>query len=363
MRWITLVVWILTGCASQLPACEPGEAPGELARAAYGGVARAIERGDAPNTTSILVMRAGAIQYEAYFDGADAATLHDVRSTSKSLTALVLGSAISEGLLPGVDARVFDYFPDRSPFEYDGPVKRAITIADLLTMSSAFDCDDDVPSSPGNEEHMYPEADWTRWVLDLPIQKDYARDPSGRGPWHYCTAGTFLLGQVLERATRVPAEAYFTTHLFSPLGITRWKFSRSPTAELMAGGQLQITTRDLARIGWLVLEEGRWQGKQVVDRDWIRQSLTRRRHALLDQEYGYQFWWQTYHHRCGTTDAWFMSGNGGNQVAMFRELGAVVVVTRTHYNQKGMHAQTKALIETEILPELACGDRAQRGSD
>ena len=127
-------------------------------------------------------------------------TLHDARSTGKSITALAVGIAIGRGVLPGVDAKVFPYLADLQPFAGAGPLKDAITVEDLLTMSSALDCDDDDPRNPGNEENMYPQPAWARWAVDLPTRADYRRDASGRGPWHYCTAGTFLLGQVLQRA-------------------------------------------------------------------------------------------------------------------------------------------------------------------
>lgn len=318
------------------------------------GVAGAIARGDAPDTTSVLVMRGATITYEHYFAGATAETLHDTRSATKSLTALTVGIAVDRHVLPGLAAPAFGYLTDLQPFAHDDPAKAAITIEDLLTMSSALDCDDNADASPGNEENMYPRPRWARWAVDLPVRVDYQRDAAGRGPWHYCTAGVFLLGQIVQRAAGQPIDQFMAQHLFAPLGISRWEFPKSPAGELMTGGGLRLRTRDLAALGRMVLAQGAWNGQQVVPAAFVRAALTAHRDALDGQRYGYLFWSRSYQTPCGTTPGWLMSGNGGNAIVIFAELDAVVVVTRTHYRSKGMHQQTARLIEEQILPELAC---------
>jgi CubicO group peptidase (beta-lactamase class C family) len=325
-------------------------------------VAAALARGEAPNTTSVLVMRGGAIDYEGYFGGTGSETLQDPRSVGKSVTALAVGVAIGRGAIPSVQAPAFGYLRDVAPDP--GPVKAAITIEDLLTMSSALDCDDNDAASPGGEERMYPRPRWLPWVAALGVQKDYRRDDRGRGPWHYCGAGSFLLGQIVARATGQPVERFIAQHLFAPLGIRRWTFARSPAGEVLTAGQLLLRTRDLAALGWLVRSEGRWQGQQVVPASFVRQALTAaRKTPFFDEDYGYQFWRHRYRSPCGDQLAWQMSGNGGNKVVMLDDLDAVVVVTRTHYNRgAAMHRQTKQLIERHILPEL-CRAKAASGRE
>src|SRR5215831_12287598 len=201
----------ITLCLIMCLACR-GKPPGF---AGFAGVAAALDRGVAPKTTSVLVMRGDSIVYEQYFNGATAATLHNTRSATKSLTALAVGIAIDRGALPGVDAPAFGYLADLRPFAGAGPIKDAITIEDLLTMSSALDCDDDDSKSPGNEESMYPQPVWARWAADIPVRADYQRDATGRGPFHYCTAGTFLLGQIVQRAARQPIDQFMAANLFT----------------------------------------------------------------------------------------------------------------------------------------------------
>lgn len=338
------------------PAAPAAAAGSKPAGARFASVAAAIERGDAPKTTSVLAMRGGEIIYEGYFNGATADTLHDTRSVGKSITSLAIGAAIARGALPGVSARAFPYLADLQPIAHAGPLKDQITIEDLLTMSSALDCDDNDEKSPGNEENMYPLSSWARWAVDLPVRASYRRDATGRGPWAYCTAGTVLLGQILQRATKQPVDAFIAEHLFAPLGIQKWEFAKSPTGEIMTGGGLRLRTRDYAALLWMLRAGGRHNNTQVVPASYVKAALTVHRTAFpeVPQDYGYLLWHRTYHTRCGDFPAWFMAGNGGNALAIVESLDAVVAVTRTHYNQgRKMHAQTAAIIEQHLLPELA----------
>jgi CubicO group peptidase (beta-lactamase class C family) len=321
------------------------------------GLRAAETKGDFPRLTSVLVVEDSKTLAEAYFNGADPETLHDTRSATKSVTALAVGIAIGEGKIPFVDAPAFGFLADLKPFAHDGPLKSQITVADFLSMSSALDCNDDDPQSPGNEENMYPKPAWARWAVDVPVKAGYARDSSGRGPFSYCTAGTFLLGQILQRATGVEVGRYVEEKLFKPLGIARWQWPRSPAGEVMTGGGLRLRSRDLAKIARMVLEGGKWEGKQVVPAQWIASALTVHRAANPAQDYGYLFWRRDYETGCGKVSGWFMSGNGGNAIVMFQTLKAAAVVTRTHYNSKGMHQQTVRLLEEHVLPQLACAAR------
>jgi CubicO group peptidase (beta-lactamase class C family) len=165
----------------------------------------------------------------------------------------------------------------------------------------------------------------------------------------------FLLGQILQRAAHQPVDQFMATHLFAPLGITRWEFARSPSGEPMTGGGLRLSSRDLATLARLVRDGGKAGGAQVVPAAFVRAATTVHRPALPGQDYGYLFWHRVYHASCASAEGWFMSGNGGNAIVMLPALDAIVVITRTRYNTKGMHQQTVKLIEDEILPSLACG--------
>ena len=352
MAFTLLAVMRRSIAVALIVACSSPKAP-EVTQPRFAGIAEAIARGDAPETKSVLVMQRGEVVHEAYFAGADAETLHDTRSVGKSITALAVGIAIDKGVLPGVNASAFAYLTNLAPFAHDGALKQAITVEDFLTMSSALDCNDDDARNAGNEANMYPQENWSRWAVDLAVQQDYQRDANGRGPWHYCTAGTFLLGHVLERAAKQRVDAFIAEQLFAPLGITKWEFTRSPSNEVLTGGMLRLRSRDLGAIMELVRKRGAHGGKQIVPAAFVDAALTVHRNAFPKQDYGYLFWHRTYHTSCGDYPAWYMSGNGGNAVVAVPALDAVVVVTRTHYNQgRRMHDQTTALVENQILPGL-----------
>ena len=325
--------------------------------------AAAINGDDFPGTTSVLLLQGSEKLREAHFGGTTADTLHDVRSVTKSVTSLGVGIALADGKIPSVDALAFSFLSDLSPFANGGVLKSEITIKDLLTMSSSLDCDDDDPQSPGNEENMYPRERWVRWAVDLPTKPGYLRDPQGRGPFAYCTAGVFLLGQILERATGERVDRYLEERLLAPLDIQRFEWRHSPSGEVATGGQLRLTTRDLAKLGRLVLNDGRWQGRALLPKTWIDAALTVqvKPNQAIDPlgklGYGYLFWQRDYATPCGRTSGWYMSGNGGNHVVILRDLDAVAVVTSVSYNTKGMHEKTTRLLETQAFPALSCPTR------
>lgn len=308
----------------------------------------------APKTTSVLIVAGGALVYEAYFRDGSVDHLNDTRSATKSVTSLAVGAAIADGKIASTDANVLELFSDLRPIAFDDKVKRRITIADLLTMSSALACNDDDAASPGNEDKMHPNRVWTRWAIDLPTDAWYRRDSAGLGPWHYCTAGAFLLGQIVQRSVGAPTDRFVERRLFEPLAITRYEWQFSPSGEPMTGGGLRLRSRDLAKLALLVHRHGMWDGQVVVPATFIDQALTVQRHAYPGQDYGYLFWRRAYKTRCGESEGWYMAGNGGNAILSFRDLDAVVVVTRTNFNQRGMHQQTQALLEDYILPAIPC---------
>ncbi len=321
------------------------------------GLPVAIAHGDYPKTTSVLVVRKGTLAYEGYFGEGSVDLLNNTRSATKFFTALAVGDAIRDHALPSEQAQAFAYLSDLKPFRNDTPEKEAITLQDMMTMSSALDCNDNDDASPGNEDRMHEQQNWTRWAVDLPTMKGYARDASGLGPWRYCTVNAVLTGQAVQRATHTPIDRYIEDSVMKPLGIAKWNWSYSPAHETMAGGGLELRARDLAKVAWMLVDAGRWNGKQIVPQSWIEAAFTVRRPANDGQGYGYFIFENALKTNCGLTPAWYMAGNGGSQIVMLRDLQAAVVVTRTAYNVHGTAAQTKDLLTRYVLPALPCGAR------
>jgi CubicO group peptidase (beta-lactamase class C family) len=331
-------------------------ASGRLDHAALRAFEQALAKGDAPKTTSAIIVLNGDLAYEKYWNEGGPDVANDTRSATKSLTAMALGLAIADRKIRTVDEPAFAYLRDLEPFANDTPAKRAIKIADLLTMSSALDCDDN-NDTPGNEENMYPKESWARFTVDLPLKQGWTRDATGRGPWAYCTAGTFLLGQIIQRATGERIDRYVEKRVLKPLGVTTHRWDASPSGEIQTGGGLELTSRDLAKLAWMMTDTGRFQGRQILAKEWVRDMLTVRRDAFADMKYGYQYWQRSYPSKCGPVEAWFMAGNGGNHILSIPSLKAAVLITRTAYNTRGMHQQTIAALEKFLIPALPCSTR------
>lgn len=261
--------------AADWPTARPEEV--QLSGRRLSEMDAAIRAGTFKRITSVLVVRHGRLAWESYYDG-DAGTLRNTRSATKTVTGMLVGIAIDRGFLPGVDAPVLPYFPDkRARLANPDPRKEKITVEDLLTMSSALECDDWNEYSRGNEERMYLLEDWIQFTLDLPIRgyapwvRRPADSPHGR-TFSYCTAGAVTLGGLLERAAHMTVPEFAARYLFSPLGVGKVEWQFSSSGQAMTGGGLGMTSRDLARLAELYLDRAMWSGTRILPEPWVETS-------------------------------------------------------------------------------------------
>ena len=366
------------GAASSAPAAPPAAASGwsegsleavGLSAAPLRRMEEAVRSGELVKVSAVLIARHGKLVYERYFGGNTAASLLNTRSATKTVTSMLIGIAVDQGLLPGVDAPVLPFFHDLEPVKNPDPRKQQLTVEDLLTMSSALDCDDSIAASPGNEDRMHEVDDWLRFALDLPIAAAPSRQPlppaALSGPpasraaaasatgrtFRYCTAGVVLLGGVLERAAGATVADFARRNLFGPLGIAKAEWQFSPRGQAMTGGGLGLRGRDLLALGQLYAGGGVWQRRRLVSERWVRVSTAPhvRVEDQPDTEYGYLWWLHPFESGGKTYAAYSMAGNGGNKVAVFPDLDMVVVVASTNYNARGMHQQTERMLADYIL--------------
>jgi CubicO group peptidase (beta-lactamase class C family) len=369
MRWTAALCFVLVvpGCGvSPAQVAEDTKQPAKdgwviaspesvgLSAAPLQAMEKSIRAGEFKKIGSVLIARRGKLVYETYFEG-DASTLRDTRSATKSITDVLVGIAIGEHKLSGADARVLSLLPERARgLQNPDPRKDKITVEDFLTMSSPLECDDWNDASRGNEERMYLVEDWSQFVLNLPLRgrmhlgEQVEAPPYGRY-FSYCTGGVFTLSEVLEKVTGTRTDRYAEEKLFRPLGITDAVWVYSPMNIPQTGGGLRLTSRELLKIAELYRAGGQWQERRIVDAAWVEAST--RPHARIDDntEYGYLWWLKAFKSGGKSFPAFYMSGNGGNKVAVFPGLDMAVVLTSTNFNSKGMHEQTDRLLSDYIL--------------
>lgn len=301
---------------------------------------------------SVLISRQGKIAYEDYTDGLDSNTLRDTRSATKTVVSMLIGIAIDRGLIQSVADLVMPLFKDKQPVQNPDPRKDSITIEDLLTMSSILECDDSNQFSRGNEERMYLIEDWIRFALDLPIRAIRNPNVSSSRNFSYCTAGTSLLGEVVQRVAKEPLQNFAKRTLFSSLAIEGEQWVYNPLGSAFAGGGLRLKSLDLLKLGQLYLDGGKWNGTQIIPRWWVDESTKPQVVVNQDTEYGYLWWLRTFYSKGRKFKCQLMQGNGGNKICVCPDYNLVAVITSTNYSTTGMHEQTDRLLTDHILASV-----------
>ena len=312
---------------------------------------------------SVVVIRHGKLVFEQYFPGYDqpwgqtdgqyeftATTKHDMRSASKSVVSLLVGIAIDRKLIAGVDEPVLKFFPDAAAVKQPG--WDAITLRHLLTMSSGIKWDEALAwTDPKNDgPHLTFEADPIGYVLAKPI----AAPPDAL--WTYNGGGTELLGNILERVSGKPLEAFARETLFQPLGITDVEWKPYRNGKIAAAAGLRLRPRDAAKIGQLVLNRGQWHGQQVVAADWIAQSITPRFQAVGyfggTLFYGYQ-WWMGRSLAGNREIKWVAAfGWGGQRIFIVPELDLVMMTTTAQYGQPKEGGAAIDILSNIVIPSV-----------
>ena len=318
----------------------------------------AINNGDYGTVTSILILEDGSPVYEGYFNGSDESTLHNTRSVTKTITGMMVGAAVADGVL-ALDDPAARFFPELAPFSSPDPRKLTITIEDLLTMSSPLECDDWNQFSRGNEERMYIVEDWNRFFWDLPIRgfPAWATPPEksahGRA-FSYCTAGVQTLGEIVERASGRSITEYASEKLLSPLNITAFEWAKTGSGRVHLGGGFLLTTDGLGKFAELQRHRGSHKEDVIFTADWAEKSTTP--HAAIPDtpfQYGYLWWLMPYEVEGEPHVAAAMTGNGGNRVFVLPDHKLSVVFTNTDFNTSQMHQNAQKFFEAEIVSRLS----------
>ena len=248
--------------------------------------------------------------------------LHTLQSVTKTVTSVVIGVAVTRGEFPGVDTPVLSFFDTTRVANIDDR-KRRLTVRHLLTMTGGFDWNENLPYvDPANSAvAMEASYDWVKFTIDQPM----AREPGTQ--FNYSSGESELLAHIFRRATGVDIEEYAARHLFTPLGIERWYWKRTPAGLIDTEGGLYLEARDLARIWYLWLMHGTWNGAQVVSPEWVEASVTPWVAVGTRPDgprYGFK-WWLYPDPIDSTRYVWSGSGFGGQFPMALPDLDLVVV--------------------------------------
>lgn len=249
--------------------------------------------------------------------------LHTMQSVTKTVTSVVIGAATARQEFPALDTPVLKYFDTAKVADLDDR-KRRLTIRHLLTMTAGFDWNEDLPyAHPRNASSLMEASfDWVQFAIDRPM----AQEPGAL--FQYNSGATQLLSHIFRTATGKDIEEYAQRHLFAPLGIDHYFWKRSPSGLIDTEGGLYLRPHDVAKIAYLFLKNGVWDGKPIVQPEWVQASLAPSVTVSADGvKYGFKWWLYQYGNRGGGGMAWGGSGLGGQRPIVFPEYDLLVVFT------------------------------------
>ncbi|HMO58235.1 MAG TPA: serine hydrolase [Roseiflexaceae bacterium] len=309
-----------------------------------------------PYLDGLVIVRNGYIVYEYYANDHRADTLHDVASVTKSWTSALVGIARAQGKLPDLDTTL----PDLLPTYFAAgayPDKRAITLRHLLMMRSGIEYDEMKLDSGEYGGPELLEQDTTQVALSFPM----AFTPGEA--WNYSTLDTQLISAVMQQATGTPLHTFAKEHLFAPLGISNYQWLTDGAGTTIGGQNLSLTPRDMAKLGLLYLHGGKWEGRQLVPADWVRESTMPQGEAYYVPTgqveriafYGYHWWlWEDSWYD-GMSNGVHAMGYAGQSVLILPRLNMIIVTTAelpSPDQEEPQRAGIHTLIVEQILPAI-----------
>jgi CubicO group peptidase (beta-lactamase class C family) len=254
--------------------------------------------------------------FHPWYQGRD---VHSLQSVTKSVTSVLMGIAIERGEIEGVDAPLVSYFRDYDLSGTDPRLQDA-TLQDLLTMRSGIEWhESDRPLDSTNTTiQLEASADWIQFTLDQPM------DAAPGEKWVYNSGGSHLMSGVIRAATGMFVDEYAETYLFEPLGIPDYQWKITPTGYPDTEGGLYLEAEQLAKIGYLYLRDGVWDGQRIVPEGWVTASTARQAETGNRPGWGYGYqWWRIDR---GDTEIWAGLGFGGQFLVVMPEHELVGVI-------------------------------------
>ena len=303
-------------------------------------LADAIEtaRKSGVNIHSLLVVRNNFIVAEAYFYPYDGKAPHDLASVTKSITGTLIGMAIEQKKIKGVDQKALQFFSKMKIANKDAR-KEKITVGNLLTMSSGLNC---IAKGEPTLWEMLNQPDNAKYMLDLAM----VAEPGSN--FSYCSGGMHLLSAIISNATGMNEEAFAKRFLFEPIGIKQMIWPVDPQNVNHGFGNLHLLPRDMAKLGVLYLNNGRWDGRQIIQADWVTAATTSKIKTGGARDYGYGWWIPA----AGNIIPYEASGRGGQQISVMPSKNTVIVFNGGGFNTGDVLKLIQPAIKSDqALPE------------
>ncbi len=300
---------------------------------------------------SVLVIRNGHLVAEQYFNGQDKYAANNIMSASKSYIGALIGIALKENYLTSLDQKMMDFFPEYITPDLD-PRKYDITIRYLLKFRAGYPSDQS--TYPGSDDTVFQawvqSDDWMKFAIECPL----ADDPGEA--WIYSTPSTHILSGIITKATGMSALNFANKYLFDPLNINIAHWFSDPLWYNRGGWDMYFTPRNMARFGYLYLNNGFADGKQIIPAEWIEESTKIYSDGLSPwqyfKEFGYGYlWWIAEAHGC---DVYCAVGYGGQTIINIPGLNMIIVtsaISNVTYDVAASQINSALnLIENYILP-------------
>jgi CubicO group peptidase (beta-lactamase class C family) len=301
-----------------------------------------ILKGKMATIHSLLIAKDNQLVLEEYFHGYDCNKLHSLESVTKSFTSALMGIAIDKKFVPDVNEHVWNYLEKWDSTQWVTK-EYNIRIKHLLTMTAGLDWKAFTLNENNDDMAIYLAPDYIEYILN----KDLNDNPGSK--FFYNNRLMYLQGQIIEQSSGLSVDSFATNYLFNELGIKNhnWKVYDNGITE--SGGGLKLLPRDMMKFGLMFLNNGEWQGKQVISPEWIKSS-TEKQISAGNQDYGYNWWIKDYYFDNSIYNVYYALGHGEQTIMVIPELNVVFVMTAGNYYQTPQRLDE--IITGYILPSL-----------
>lgn len=301
----------------------------------------------------LVVIKDNKIVLENYYNTFWRNHIHDIRSAGKSITALLLGVAIKDGLVKNLDQDVYSFFSkEKYPSLHEDYKK--VKLIHLLNMVSGLDADSDNPKTMGNAGKWIGKDEWVSYLLSVPL----SAEPGEK--WVYADINAVLIGAIIEEKSGMSLRDYAQQKVFEPLGIREFYWYTNAANQTGGAGNLYISTLDFAKLGLWLLNKGQWGGQQIADYEYMSRLLIEQSDAIGNYNPladGYGMLWYRSKRMFGGQEISYLwaSGNGGNHLVIVPDQKMVIAMTSGAYGNWYPHTRAYFILG-KLFQALKTGD-------